>query len=284
MDRGDGRLERVGPEAARRQRPLHQGAPLRNQLTVPERAVLVAQQDELSRRRGARGAPRFVQQHQREQSQRLGLRQQVDEQTSQADRLAREVGPRQRAPRRRGIPLVEHEVDHVQHRVEPPRQIAPHRHLIGNARVPNLCLGAHDALGHRGRTSEKGAGDLLGREAADLAQGQRDLRVRRQSRMAAGEDQPQPIVLDTLPVPCGGVACRNVKSAGDLLERRVEPGAPAHCVDGLEAAGRHEPCPGIGGYAITRPPLYCCGKGIVQRFFGEVEVAEQADQGGEDAT
>src|SRR5438876_2266494 len=27
----------------------------------------------------------------------------------------------------------------------------------------------------------------------------------------------------------------SVKSAGDLLERRVEPGAPAHCVDGLEA-------------------------------------------------
>src|SRR5213076_1214236 len=82
----------------------------------------------------------------------------------------------------------------------------------------------------------------------------------------------------------GGVACLNVKSAGDLLERRVEPGAPAHCVDGLEAAGRDEPRPGIGGYAITRPPLYCCGKGVVQRFFGEVEVAEQADQGGEDAT
>src|SRR5881409_4537281 len=91
--------------------------------------------------------------------------------------------------------------------------------------------------------------------------------------MAAGEDQPQPIVLDTLLVPCGGVACLNVKSAGDLLERCVEPGAPAHCVDGLEAAGRHEPRPGIGGHAITRPPLYRCGKGIVQRFFGEVEEA-----------
>src|SRR5439155_102731 len=110
--------------------------------------------------------------------------------------------------------------DEVPVRGDLPGRLAPHRHLIGNARVPNLCLGAHDALGHCGRTGEKGAGDLLGREAADLAQGQRDLRVRRQSRMAAGEDQPQPIVLDTLPVPCDGVACLNVKSAGDLRERR----------------------------------------------------------------
>src|SRR5256885_5714004 len=51
----------------RSQGPLHQGAPLRNQLAVPERAVLVAQQDELSRWRRARGAPRFVQQHRSEE-------------------------------------------------------------------------------------------------------------------------------------------------------------------------------------------------------------------------
>src|SRR5438046_3108755 len=73
-------------------------------------------------------------------------------------------------------------------------------------------------------------------------------------------------------------------ASGGSVARRVEAGAPAHCVDGPGAAGRDEPRPGIGGYAITRPPLYCCGKGVVQRFFGEVEVAEQADQGGEDAT
>src|SRR3989475_5781926 len=106
-----------------------------------------------------------------------------------------------------------------------------------------------------------------GREAADLAQGQRDLGVRRQSRMAAGEDQPQPIVFDTLPVPCDGVASLNVKSAGDLLERRVEPGAPAHCVDGLEAAGRHEPRPGIGGGALTPPPPSLSGESNVPRLF-----------------
>src|SRR2546426_4762628 len=102
--------------------------------------------------------------------------------------------------------------------------------------------------------------------------------------MVTGVEQwPLPIYA-TLPVPCDGVACLNVKSAGDLLERRVEPGAPAHCVDGLEAAGRHEPRPGIGGYAITRPPPYFCGKGTVEGVFCEGEIAQQADQGGEDAT
>jgi hypothetical protein len=46
---------------------------------VPEGAVLILEQDQLARRRGARRAPGFLQQHQREQSDRLGLRQQVDE-------------------------------------------------------------------------------------------------------------------------------------------------------------------------------------------------------------
>src|SRR2546426_9322427 len=74
--------------------------------------------------------------------------------------------------------------------------------------------------------------------------------------MVTGVEQwPLPIYA-TLPVPCDGVACLNVKSAGDLLERRVEPSAPAHCVDGLEAAGRHEPRPRIGGGGPTpAPPL-----------------------------
>src|SRR2546426_11860704 len=72
--------------------------------------------------------------------------------------------------------------------------------------------------------------------------------------MVTGVEQwPLPIYA-TLPVPCDGVACLNVKSAGDLLERRVEPGAPAHCVNGLEAARRHEPRPGIGGGAPPPAP------------------------------
>ena len=70
---------------------------------------------------------------------------------------------------------------------------------------------------------------------------------------------------------------------GELDERRVEPGAPAHAVDRLEAPGRDEPRARIRGHAVARPALDGRGERVVQRLLGEVEVAEQADQRGEDA-
>jgi hypothetical protein len=102
--------------------------------------------------------------------------------------------------------------------------------------------------------------------------------------VAAGEDQPQLVVLDTLI----GLLCR-VSGVGDeLLDetrlRPIEAGAPPHSVDGLEAAGRHEPRPRIGRHAFPRPLFHCRGKGIVQCLLGNLEVAEQPDQGGENAT
>ena len=70
-----------------------------------------------------------------------------------------------------------------------------------DARVSNLALGADDALGHGAGGREKRVRDLFGGEAAHLAQGQCDLRIGRQRRMAAREDQPQPIVLDSFVIP-----------------------------------------------------------------------------------
>ena len=43
------------------------------------------------------------------------------------------------------------------------------KHLIGNLRVADFRLGAHDPLGQRGRGGEERARDLLGCEPADLA-------------------------------------------------------------------------------------------------------------------
>jgi hypothetical protein len=49
-----------------------------------------------------------------------------------------------------------------------------------------------------GAAVRKARADLLGGQPADFAKGQRDLSIRRQGRMAAGEDQAEPIVLDIL--------------------------------------------------------------------------------------
>src|SRR5690606_10390921 len=48
--------------------------------------------------------------------------------------------------------------------------------------------------------------------------------------------------------------------------------------NGLEAAGRHQPRPRISRYAVARPLRQRGGKGIVQRFFSQLEIAEQSDQ------
>ena len=63
------------------------------------------------RRRRARRAPRLVQQHQREQPDRLGLRQQLDEQPPEPDRLGGEIVPRERLAGRSGVAFVEDEID-----------------------------------------------------------------------------------------------------------------------------------------------------------------------------
>ena len=66
-------------------------------------------------RRGPRGAARIVQQHQRQQPDRFGLRQQLDQQPAQPDRLARRdrAGSATRPNGR--VALVEDEVDDAQH-------------------------------------------------------------------------------------------------------------------------------------------------------------------------
>src|SRR5919108_5757182 len=99
--------------------------------------------------------------------------------------------------------------------------------------------------------------------------------------MATGEDQPQPVVLNALVVPRCGVLSSRVDGFSDIVQR-VEPGTPAHAVDSFEATGRDQPCPGIDGHALPRPLFQCGSKGFMQCLLGEVEVAEQADQGGED--
>jgi hypothetical protein len=132
-------------------------------------------------------------------------------------------------------------------------------------------------LRERRRRHQIGLRDLFRPQAAHLAQRQRHLRVGRQRRMAAGEDQPQPIILDTLFVGPG------VGRNGDLLcgtrfVELIEPRLPAQAVNRLEAARRHQPRPRIPRHSLARPLLECGSERVVQRFLGGVEVAEQTDE------
>jgi hypothetical protein len=125
--------------------------------------------------------------------------------------------------------------------------------------------------------------DFLSGEAADLAQRERDLRIGRQRRVTAREDQAEAVVLDALFIrPRAGVDDGDVDLVAPLVQR-IEPRAAAHAVDRLEASGGHEPRARIRRHAFARPLLESGPERVVQRFLGDVEVAEQADQRREDA-
>ena len=78
--------------------------------------------------------------------------------------------------------------------------------------------------------------------------------------------------------PRAAMVRHGVELRRDLGQRAVEPRAPAHRVDGLEAAGRDEPRDGIVRHAFAGPLLDGRRERIVERLFGEVEIAEQADE------
>ena len=52
---------------------------------------------------------------------------------------------------------------------------------------------------------------------------------------------------------------------------------------GPVAGRRHQPAAGIRRDAVARPALGGDGEGLLNGFLGEVEVAEEADQGGQHA-
>jgi hypothetical protein len=70
------------------------------------------------------------------------------------------------------------------------------RHPERDPGVANLVLRAHQPLGHRRLGDEERARDVLGAQPAQRPERQGDLRIERERRMAAREDELQPLVGD----------------------------------------------------------------------------------------
>ena len=198
------------------------------------------------------------------------------------DGLGAEIGPHERLASSRRIAFVEDEIDHGQHRSEPRGQIVPVGHRIRNARVANLAFRAHEPLRHRCRRHEKRARDLVRFEAAQRAQRQRDLRLERKRRVAASEDQPKAIVGDFVRVVIRVLRGKARPGRGVRFKFFLEQGPAPDAVDGLVPGCLDDPCTwelrDAGG-----PPLVHSGrKGFLRRLFGQVEVADEPDQRGND--
>jgi hypothetical protein len=63
---------------------------------------------------------------------------------------------------------------------------------------------------------------------------------------------------------------------------RRERAFPANAVDRAVARGHHQPRRGVGGRSIARPSLGCERERLLDGLLGEIEVAEEADQRGQD--
>ncbi len=112
MPRRDGRLELVRARPAQPFRALQDAEALLDRAGVPERAILVGQQDELAVRADPCVAPRILKEQQGEEPERLWLvRHQDAEELGEPDRLRAELATDERLACGRGIPLVEDEVE-----------------------------------------------------------------------------------------------------------------------------------------------------------------------------
>src|SRR4051812_5659174 len=118
MNGGDRSLQRVSAEAARVHRFLKHCHSFRDLLAVPERAVLIFQQDQLTGLGGSRGAAGFLEQHQSKQPNGFRLWLKFGQQPAQSNRLAGQLDPRYLSARRSRVTLVEDEVDDLKHRAE----------------------------------------------------------------------------------------------------------------------------------------------------------------------
>src|SRR6266536_460189 len=146
--------------------------------------------------------------------------------------------------------------------------------------VLDLALRPDQALCHRLLGDEERRGDLLDGQPAERPQRERDLGVERERRMAAREDELESLVRDRRLVHLVLRGRRQVEQP----ELRGERSIAADAVDRAVAGGGHQPRSRAGGHPRAGPAVGRDRERLLGGFLGEVEVAEEADQAGEDAT
>ncbi len=162
------------------------------------------------------------------------------------------------------------------------------RHPERDPRGLDLALRAHQSLRHCCRRNQERSGNLFGVETSKCAEGQCNLSFWRQRRVAAGEDQAQAIVFEIagvfeIPAGVGGHGGhRSNDACGKRRARPIEARSSPQHVNRLEASGRNKPGSRIVGHAIGRPAFQGGRERVVHGLLGEIEIAEEAYEGGQD--
>jgi hypothetical protein len=150
------------------------------------------------------------------------------------------------------------------------------RHAKRNARVADLPFRAHESLRERRLRDEKRTRDLVRLQAGHLAERQRDLRLDGERRVAAREDEAEPVVGDRAHVLF--LFGAELFEPREELRLACERALPADPVDRAVARRRDDPCSGLPRDAVSRPALERCRERVLHRVLGKVEVAEDADE------
>ena len=237
MQRRDRGLELILARSAQAHRALERPHPLGDPGLVPQRAVLIFEGHVAPLPIDARGSTRVVQQHQREQPPYLGVvGHQPGQQKPEADRLDAQLIAHQPIALGGRVALVEDEIHDSQHAAQALGELLVGGHAIADVRIGDLALGAHDALAHRRLGDQERARDLGRGQAAQRAQRQCDPRAQIERRMAAGEDQPQPVIDDG-----ALLAHRRVLLLLQAHELGQPLGAPRHRALATQAIDRPSP-------------------------------------------
>ena len=207
-------------------------------------------------------------------------RKEAEEQPRQPDRLLAQRRAGQGGVSRRGVALVEDEVDHRGDGGEPRGPLRRGGGLERDVGALDSALGARDPLLHGGLAHQEGAGDLLHREAAHDAQGERDLRRRRQVGVAADEEETEHVVAVVAAVELLGDRRLAVLEIRDHVigGERALPSPPTDGVDGGVAPDEDQPGGRIAGRAVLRPVLERAEGGLLEGLLGRVEVTEVVEQ------
>src|SRR6185312_1054566 len=123
-------------------------------------------------------------------------------------------------------------------------------------------------------------GHGLRAEPAHFTQRQCDLRLGAERWMAASKDETQPVVAERLIVRILGHR-RNVRLGARYLALEnigAKDSIAADAIDRFVAARPDQPRARIGRHACRRPLLDGGREGLLPRLFGQIEIAEQADQ------
>jgi hypothetical protein len=307
VQQGDGGLDLIRARPLPAHGPVEHGGGLVNGGPAPQGAVLVFEQHRIARGVEAGPVAGVGGQQEREKPRALGLvGHQGVEEPGQPDALFGQVDAHRNraARRRRGVGLGEHQVHGEQDGGQPLGQLVIGGDPVGDAGLGDLGLGPHDALGERGLGNQIGGRDLRRREPAQGAQSQGDAGLGSQAGVAAGEDQPQQVVADrrlrVVRLSGRRPACvrarevgrrrgpaiegRHLEAAPDIAQREALLGCPlgfaAQSVDGRPLGRGGQPGPGVGGHTGAGPGLEGGDGGVLQRVFGQVEIAEGAGEGG----